>query len=63
MALDQADLSTVTAVAIDETSCRRGHEYITLAADMKDRKVVFVTEGKDAKTIADCDRMARSNPV
>jgi hypothetical protein len=30
---------------------------------MKDRKVVFVTEGKDAKTIADCDRMARSNPV
>jgi transposase len=53
MALDQADLSTVTAVAIDETSCRRGHEYITLAADMKDRKVVFVTEGKDAKTIAD----------
>jgi transposase len=53
MALDQADLSTATAVAIDETSCRRGHEYITLAADMKDRKVVFVTEGKDAKTIAD----------
>jgi transposase len=53
MALDQADLSAVSAVAIDETSCRRGHDYLTLAADMKERKVVFVTEGKDSRTIAD----------
>jgi len=53
MALQAADLSAVTAVAIDETSCRRGHDYLTLAADMKDRKVVFVTKGKDSKTIAD----------
>jgi len=53
MALEQADLSAVTAVAIDETSCRRGHDYVTLAADMAQRKVVFVTEGKDSKTIAD----------
>jgi transposase len=48
----EADLSAVTAVAIDETSCRRGHEYLTIAADVEDRKVVFVTEGKDAETIA-----------
>jgi transposase len=53
MALEQADLSEVTHVAIDETSCRRGHDYITLAADMKERKVVFVTEGKDSNTIAE----------
>jgi transposase len=53
MALEAADLSDVTAVAIDETSCRRGHDYLTLAADMEQRRVVFVTEGKDAKTIAD----------
>ena len=53
MALEAADLSAVTAVAIDETSCRRGHDYLTLAADMAERKVVFVTEGKDSKTIAD----------
>lgn len=51
LALAEADLSTVTAVAIDETSCRRGHNYLTIAADAKERKVVFVTEGKDAKTI------------
>ena len=39
-------------MAIDETSCRRGHDYLTIAADTEERKVVFVTEGKDAKTIA-----------
>lgn len=53
LALAEADLSAVTAVAIDETSCRRGHNYLTIAADMDKRKVVFVTEGKDAKTITD----------
>jgi len=53
LAVAQADLSSVTAVAIDETSCRRGHDYVTLAADMDERRVVFVTEGKDARTIAD----------
>lgn len=52
LALAEADLSTVAAVAIDETSCRRGHKYLTIAADTKERKVVFVTEGKDAKTVA-----------
>jgi len=36
----------VSAVAIDETSCRRGHNYLTIAADMGERKVVFVTDGK-----------------
>lgn len=53
LALAEADLSAVTAVAIDETSCRRGHNYLTIAADTDERKVVFVTEGKDTKTVAD----------
>ncbi len=52
LALAEADLSAVTAVAIDETSCRRGHNYLTIAADTEERKVVFVTEGKDASTVA-----------
>jgi len=52
LALAEADLSAVTAVAIDETSYRRGHNYLTVAADAGERKVVFVTEGRDATTIA-----------
>jgi transposase len=52
LACAEADLSGVRAVAIDETSCRRGHAYLTIAADAEQRKVVFVTEGKDAATVA-----------
>jgi transposase len=53
LALAEADLSAMTAVAIDETSYRRGHNYLTLAADAEERRVVFVTEGRDAQTIAE----------
>jgi transposase len=62
LAVAQADLSPVTAAAIDETACRGpsahgldpwgGHDYLTIAADADERKVVFVTEGRDATTIA-----------
>jgi transposase len=51
LAVAQADLSRMVAVAIDETSCRRGHDYLTIAADAAERKVVFVTTGRDATTI------------
>ena len=57
LAVAQADLSTVRTLAIDETSRARGHDYITLAADADAdadadaRRVVFVTEGRDAGTI------------
>ncbi|CAB3809492.1 ISL3 family transposase ISAe1 [Paraburkholderia ultramafica] len=51
LALAAADLSGVTTVAVDETSYRRGHEYLTLVADMQARRVVFVTTGKDSSTM------------
>lgn len=51
LAVDAADFSEVTTVAIDETSYRRGHEYLTLVADMQARRVIFVTPGREAKTI------------
>jgi transposase len=52
MACGLADYSEVKALAIDETSRARGHSYVTLAADADARRVLFVTEGRDAKTIA-----------
>ena len=52
LALAEADLSAVTAPAIDETSSRCGHDSPTFAADTTGRKVVFVTEGEEAETIA-----------
>jgi len=51
MALGLADFSEVTTLAIDETSRARGHDYVTLAADASARRVLFVTEGRAAKTI------------
>ncbi len=53
MACGLADYSEVTALAIDEASRARGHSYVTLAADADARRVLFVTEGRDAKTIAE----------
>jgi transposase len=47
----ELDLADMTAAAVDETSYRRGHNYLTLVADADARKVVFVTEGKDAATV------------
>lgn len=52
LALAGADFSEVRAVAIDETSRCSGHNYVTLAADAKERAVIFVTDGKDAEAIA-----------
>ena len=51
LALAAADFSAVKALAIDETSRARGHDYITLGADAVQRRVLFVTEGRDAKAI------------
>ena len=41
----------IRRLAVDETSKARGHDYITLVADTDERRVLFVTEGKDAETL------------
>ena len=39
------------SIGFDETSKRKGHDYITLAVDMDKRKVVHVAEGKGKSAI------------
>lgn len=51
LAGEQADYSMVENLAIDETSRSKGQDYVTLGADADARRVIFVTEGRDAKTI------------
>jgi len=51
LALAQTDLSAVRELAIDETSRARGHDYITLAADAIERRVLAVAEGRSADSI------------
>lgn len=51
LALQVADFSPVKTLAIDETSRARGHDYITLAADATERRVLAVAEGREAKAV------------
>jgi transposase len=51
LAVERTDLSAVDHVAFDETSYKRGHNYLTLAVDVDARRVASVAEGKDASTI------------
>lgn len=50
-AYESIDFSKVTTIGIDETSSKRGHNYITLFVDIDTSKVLYATEGKDASTI------------
>ena len=48
----EADFSQVCCVGVDEMSVRKGHEYISVFADLLARRVLFATEGKDKETWA-----------
>lgn len=50
-AMDELDLTRVKQIAIDETSSRRGHRYITLFVDAEAKTVLFATEGKGMDTL------------
>jgi transposase len=52
-AMNQLDLSSLKAFAIDETGARKGHRYVTIFIDLdrKDSPVVFATPGKGKDTL------------
>lgn len=49
----QTSYAGLKSLGIDETSMRKGHDYITLGVDMATKKTVFVGHGKDANVIAE----------
>jgi transposase len=51
-ARDQLDCSGVRRVGVDETSARKGQDYISIFADLDAGRVVFATEGRSAQTVA-----------
>ena len=46
----RADFGSVCCVGVDEMSVRKGHEYISVFADLVKKRVLFATEGKDQAT-------------
>jgi len=50
-AYESTPLGEIKQLGVDETSQKKGHNYITTAIDLEARKVIHVVEGKDAKTL------------
>lgn len=50
-AVDAQNLQGVERVGIDETSSRRGQDYVSVFADLDQRRGVFVVEGRDHETV------------
>jgi transposase len=44
------DLSEVCWIGVDEMNSRKGHNYLTVFADLVQKRVIFATEGKDHQT-------------
>ncbi len=51
LAHQEDDPSSVTQLGFDETSRRKGHQYVTVAVDLEEHRVLHVVKGKDANTI------------
>ena len=54
MATERGKLSfaDVRRVGMDETSARKGQDYVTTFMDLDARRVPFATEGRDSATVA-----------
>ena len=50
-ARQKQDYSKVISVGIDETSSKRGHNYVSVFVDLDESSVIYATEGKDSKTV------------
>jgi transposase len=55
--------SAITRLGVDETSSRKGHEYITLGVDMDARRVVHAVPGKGQETIVEIKHYLASQEV
>lgn len=50
-------------LGLDETSKRKGHDYITLAVDLDERRVLHVAEGKDKNAVKIVKEYFRSKDI
>ena len=51
MARAKEDYTEVRRIGIDETSVKKGHDYVSFFFDLDKRKLLFGTEGKDNQTV------------
>lgn len=58
-AVEEQDLSALSAVGVDETARKRGHNYISAFVDLEKKGAVFVTEGKGKDTLQVLQKLSR----
>ena len=51
MAIAKEDYSDVRRIGIDETSVKKGHDYVSFFFDLDKKKLLFGAEGKDNETV------------
>lgn len=44
-------ITDLTKIGFDETSTKKGHNYVTTLVDLEQKSVLFATKGKDSETI------------
>ena len=49
-AYQQLDFSETTCIGVDELACRKGHNYVTIFADLVAKRVLYSVPGKDSST-------------
>jgi len=52
-AREQEDFSEICRIGVDETSKKKNHDYITLFVDLKEKRTLYITEGKSSATVKD----------
>jgi transposase len=52
-AYKEDNVEDIEQLGFDETSSKKGHKYVTIAVDLKKRRVIRATEGKGKDTIKD----------
>lgn len=45
------DYSDVSIIGMDETSIARGHDYLTLFVDLKNRRTIHISEGRSSNVV------------
>lgn len=51
VARSHASYENVTAIGVDETSISKGHNYVTIVADMENRRTIYATEGRGGEVL------------
>ena len=60
-AVNHMDLSDTCSIAMDETSFRRGHKYVTIAIDAVRHRVFDVEPGRDKTTVKNVGKKLERN--